>query len=356
MAIEIRLLKDHEAESANSFFNRIYNTNRSLENFKWEFQRGPNGKAIYVIAVDKNEKEEKIVGIQCAIPLEMISSDGSTVLTAKSEDTLVDPAYRGQKLFERMYELLFAECRNAGVKHIWGFTPAVKAFQRLGFEIPFQTSQALLVFKPLEAYRYLARLNATNTFATKSKILALSFLSWVKGFARLAIKAPGHQLRSIVFDSKPDVRPEKNGNDTTFMLRQTKSYLKWRIADNPFENTYLNFQTTSGDSVTGDIIINHRKDVSYIEQMIFQNNVTRQQRKEIIRAVIAEMEAKDPALIRVLCFNNNLQMQEQITVLEEVGFTHLARGNYFVWKTLNEPAAVSVEKIMFSRLFTQGNT
>src|SRR6478609_6485041 len=115
MPITIRLLQDHEVELANIFFNKVYQTNRPIENFKWEFLNGPFGKAIYTIAVDDSTTTHtKIVGIQCAIPIELISSKGKIVLTAKSEDTLVDPSYRGQKIFERMYELLFEECKKAG--------------------------------------------------------------------------------------------------------------------------------------------------------------------------------------------------------------------------------------------------
>jgi GNAT superfamily N-acetyltransferase len=356
MAIEIRLLKEHEAESANSFFNRIYNTNRTLENFKWEFHRGPKGRAIYVVAVDKNETQEKIVGIQCAIPLEMISSDGTTVLTAKSEDTLVDPSYRGQKLFEKMYELLFIECKKAGIKHIWGFTPAVKAFQRLGFDIPFQTTQALLVIKPLAAYRYLASLNAANSFTTKFKILALSLLSWIKSFQRFSINTSRYQVENIQLTSKEEILTSRVRDTRTFTLRQTPSYLKWRITDNPFHNQYENFQSRSGEVLSGDIIINHRLEVSYIEQMIFPARISDEQRTGIIRTVIEKMLEKQPALIRVLCFTNNAEMRREITLLRKIGFTYLDRGSYFVWKTLDEKPAINVEEIMFSRLFTQGNT
>ena len=57
------------------------------------------------MAIDNSGSENnKIVGIQCAIPLEFTDVKGNVQLSAKSEDTLVDPAYRGQKIFERMYD------------------------------------------------------------------------------------------------------------------------------------------------------------------------------------------------------------------------------------------------------------
>jgi GNAT superfamily N-acetyltransferase len=187
MAIEIRLLQDDELYFANRFFNETYKTNRSDKDFTWEFLNGPAGKALYVAAIDTAVTDRlKIVGIQCAIPLEMMCNDGTIILTAKSEDTLVDPAYRGQKLFERMYDLLFQASRDRGIKYIWGFTPAVKAFERIGFEIPFQASQALLVKRPLEASKYLSSLNAKNKRLDRLKILLLCFASYLKGKAYLS--------------------------------------------------------------------------------------------------------------------------------------------------------------------------
>jgi len=180
MAIQMKLLKDEELPLANQFFNDVYKTNRSFETFRWEFIDGPFGKAIYVGAIDDTFPQTKVVGIQCAIPIELISTSGKIVLTAKSEDTLVDPSYRGQKIFEKMYDVLFEESKKAGIKYIWGFTPAEKAFSRIGFDIPFKTQQALAVTQPMNAYRYLASLNTQNKRKQKIQIFGLSALTWMK--------------------------------------------------------------------------------------------------------------------------------------------------------------------------------
>src|ERR1035437_4339397 len=98
MPLEIRLIADSEYRAVNDFFNKARNVNRpametvrSYDQFCWEFMNGPGGKAIYAAAweVDKG-KEPAIVGIQCMIPLKMISSDGKCFLTAKGEDSLID--------------------------------------------------------------------------------------------------------------------------------------------------------------------------------------------------------------------------------------------------------------------------
>lgn len=178
MSIVVRKLSLEELPLANTFFNRIYHSKRSFSDFEWEFVNGPAGPAIYIGAVDTTIKEEtKIVGIQCAIPLKMLASNGEEILTAKSEDTLVDPDYRGLGIFDKMYQLLLEKCKQLGVKYIWGFTPAYKPFVRVGFKLHFKSSQLLYVQNPLKAFRYLAQLNPENQFIDKFKIMGLCILS-----------------------------------------------------------------------------------------------------------------------------------------------------------------------------------
>lgn len=356
MAIEIRLLRDDEDELANSFFNEIYGTDRPLENFKWEFRNGPMGKAIYVVAVDTASPATKVVGIQCAIPLELCNPKGTSILTAKSEDTLVHPDYRGQKLFERMYTLLFEECKKAGIKYVWGFTPALKAFERIGFEAPFKTSQTILVFRPWKAYTYLKTLNPSNTPTDKLKILGLCLLSFAKGLKRFFIFKTHLAFSEIAFSGKDKlISSYYQQRPQYFFLRQTEAYLNWRITKNPFHNRYKNFQAGVSSVPTADIILNVRSNVSYLEQAFFSPQLTEQERLGILRKAFAILSDDGTALIRAMCFETNPEAREQIKMLKKLGCLHLNRGNYFVWKSLDDDKTISAENLFLTRLFTQGN-
>jgi GNAT superfamily N-acetyltransferase len=239
MAVEVRLLEDNQAELANNFFNQVYKTNRSIENFRWEFFDGPKGKAVYVIAIDTAETNfQKIVGIQCAIPIEFTNADGIHILTAKSEDTLVHPEYRGQKLFERMYALLFEECKKAGIQYIWGFTPALKAFERIGFESPFKTTQALLVLKPAKAFSHLTKLNSKNKLSDKFKIFGLTVLSLCVGLKRFTTTVSKNTLEQTNVNNKEAIFNSYYKQTPYYFLRQSEVYLNWRISKNPFGNGY----------------------------------------------------------------------------------------------------------------------
>ena len=84
--INYRLATEEDIDSLLEIYNRLYQTNRSEDEFRWEFRDCPHGEGFYVIA----ESNGKVVGMQAIIPLRFRNEKGE-VLTGKSEDTLVDP-------------------------------------------------------------------------------------------------------------------------------------------------------------------------------------------------------------------------------------------------------------------------
>lgn len=352
MAIFVRLLADHEIHLANSFFNNIYGVSRSLSHFRWEFMEGPFGKAIYVVAIDEDNStnsEPKIVGIQCAIPIELLDGKGNTLRTAKSEDTLVDPSYRGQKIFERMYALLFTECQKNGIKYIWGFTPAQKAFERIGFEIPFKAEQALMVYHPRHAFQHLKSLNAKNTFKDKGKIWVLTVLSFLKG---LASRKPAMDIKEGTLENKNDLFKRYYGSTEYYALNETNEYMRWRLLDNPFANKYLCYQAWVQGEVVADVIINLRKEVSYIERIYLKDGVDL---KALLVAISKKCRESKSPLLRALCFSTNDHLRLQGRALSAAGFFYLDRGSFFVWKGLDPAVDIDPRQLLINRLFTQGN-
>lgn len=352
MSIEVRLMKREESHLANNFFNSIYKTDRSQKDFNWEFMEAPAGPAIYVIAIDTTINNNiKIVGIQCAIPIRLQDVQGNTVLSAKSEDTLVDPAYRGQKIFERMYDLLFIECEKAGIKFIWGFTPAKKAFERIGFEIPFEAHQALQVFRPIKSFSYLSKLNTANKISDKLKIAALSVMSWLGSLIRGRGKGKLVMV-SVPIEAKHHIATTFSHAEPYYFLDMSEAYLRWRLELNPFGNSYQSYQFFDNNKLVADAIVNRRASVAYIEQVVFDAAASFETRKQIVNAIVDTM--KDAPMIRVLCFDINRELKDQEALLKACGFVVLHRGAHFVWKSF-VGEAIDPRMIFLSRLFTQGN-
>jgi len=124
----------------------------------WEyFDPDLTREGMIVGALDGNV----LIGTQAYIPYRGWWKD-RTILTCKSESTLVSPDYRGQKVFDRMYALGFDLCRQAGVDCIWGFTTAVKPFAKVGFDVSGELYQEVLSWSPIKLYRAIRRGKSWN--------------------------------------------------------------------------------------------------------------------------------------------------------------------------------------------------
>jgi hypothetical protein len=368
MALEIRLLKNNEHVDVVDFFNNARNIDhkeqkdfRTLERFEWEFVNGPGGPAVYVIAVENEDPlHPTIVGTQCAIPLIMTSSGKEEIYTAKGEDTLIDiralKKYRNRDLLKEMYTLLFEECTKRGIQLIWGFTHIPATFQRVGFSSPIFATNAVMVIKPLPAYKYLSALNPHNTAKDKFKILGLSILSTMYGKKGvLAGKIPKEYActdrtranMELFYNAVPN-------NETYYFLKQDDQYTKWRIVDNSSDISYRTKQLFDGNKLLiAEIIYSHSKGIAYIEQMLFSHHLADTIRLGFIRKVISELQLGKSSIIRFVGFENNSIGKREARLLKKAGFIFAKRGASFVIKSLTENK-IDVDSLLLSRLYFQG--
>ncbi len=352
MNIRIRLLQAGEESRVNAIYNQAYGNIRPLSFFEWEFIQGPWGKAIYVIAEDVDHPELKIVGTQCAIPIVFCSTDGKKILTAKSEDTYVDPEYRGQKIFDKMYALLFEECIKQGIAFIWGFTYARKPFLNIGFQIPFESIQGVRVNNVFKAYRYLASLNPANKFLDRLKI----FLLCTYGYAVKLISGFSSGNSSEVESNTTIVRKRdcENGGKVYWSIDQTDEYSKWRFMHNPYGNSYVQYSSTDEFS----LVMNNRKEgFSYLEEMTFNFELSNEDKlRKIRKSINLNDKNYNSFLMRFWGFENSILNKDEIFLLKKCGFVFIpGKGTGFVWKPLNADSKISPENLHISRVFTQGN-
>lgn len=176
LELDYQIAREQDGERCNDFYNRTYSTDRSLEGWQWEFATDskPDDKLPFVFI----EGHGDILGTQAYIPITMIDQNG-VFATAKSEETLLHPKLRGKNAFANMYEILFAIARQNDVHGIWGFTPAGKAFRRIGFETPSSVTQLL---KP-RRIGFISRMRAAANEAAKASFL----VDTLAGLAALAV-------------------------------------------------------------------------------------------------------------------------------------------------------------------------
>lgn len=359
--VAISILKDVEIDEVISFYNRIYNETRTREKFVWEFHNAPSGKAIYVVAKDTDTN--KIVGSQCAIPIELIAQDGTVILTAKSEDTLVDPEYRGLNIFENMYQLLFEKCRENGIKYLWGFTSAKKPFLKLGFEIPYDQSQSVMAININAAYSYLSQLNPKNNFSSRFKIGTFCFISKM-----VSIKKSFGSQQSIDKDFSykelgkkilkeaelPVLMSARNG----FSIKLDLPFMTWRIENNPYHDKIFNVYFLSQNTMVANLIFNHHKDgVWFLVNDMYAETLTLKQKQAMLRKAVKGLLHQEKSaikLIRTWDFKHNALGNEELVMRKKVGFSHIDRGISFVWKSLDEHDTLKTADFNLSRIATQG--
>ena len=353
MSYEIRILNKHELNLANQLYAKVYGKTRSMNDFTWEFLEGPVDKAIYVGAFDGT----RLIGTQAAIPLYFVDKDGNRILTAKSEDTLLDPEYRGKGLFDKMYAVLFEECAKAGIVSVWGFTYAKKPFVKLGFEIPFETNNAIMVFNPIGSFKYLISLNPQNKLKEKAKILGLVILSYLKRLLFKSEKISGFRiLTSEVIENLLPLEITALASYDAQSLMMNTDYLNWRLSKNPYKNQYMEACLLDDkNDILASVIYNLRpKGVAYIEQILMVDNLNNQDRSALINKVLSELKLKGVNLVRFWGMQGSKVNLKEIELLEGNGFVFSGRGTAFVYKRLHDQA-VDSHNLLVSRLFTQGN-
>ena len=351
--VTYRLANTDDYVNVNAFYNRIYKANRTIEQFLWEFNDCPFGKSIYVIAEDNG----KIVGTNCVIPMDLITSDNRIVRTGKSEDTLVDPDYRGQKIFYKIYDFLFEKCKDYGIQIIWGFTSAKKPFENLGFKIPFAHQQALTVNYVWKSYKFLSSLNGKNKSIDKLKILGLCIISKAKSIVKLTTQKSIYRIEKvdkIVAGVADLIFANQIKADNTFAIHQSSEFQEWRIYSNPnFFRTHT-YGVYDREKLIALIVFNsHKNNVAYICQSTFHPDLAYAEKVKILKSVTDILHKEGIALIRTWLFSTNTVNSEEVSIFNESKYMFLNRGIGLVWKDLSN-TNLKPENFILSRIATQG--
>ena len=353
--VKYRLAQEDDYEKINDFHNRLYDSNRTIEQFYWGFHNCPFGQSIYVIAED----EDKIVGTNCVIPIDLVTSDKLIIRSGKSEDTLVDPEYRGQKICYNMYDFLFEKCNDQGIQVIWGFTTAIKPLKNSGFSIPFDNQQSLVVNNIWRSYKYLSSLNNKNRVIDKLKILGLCVISKIKTIGRLKCQLTGYCItedEKIVDVVNDLINSNLSSLNQSFAIHQNSDFQRWRIYQNPNYNkihTY-GFYDKYNNLIALIILNSHSNKVAYISQTtLFHEKLAVVEKIKILQYVTRKMFNLGICLIRNWHFDTNSLNKQEIKFFVDAGYTHLQRGIGFVWKELDN-INLKPEKFYLSRIATQG--
>lgn len=339
ISMDIKLVDDGEEILCNQFYNRIYKKNRTIDQWRWEFaQNNYKSPPIpYARVMDNGQ----VVGTQAFIPIRMIDSDG-IFWTAKSEETLVDPNYRGRQLFEKMYNLLFDYARINQFASIWGFTPAIKAFKHLDFSFPGKVDQIFIPFQNKSISSLLKKEDSSENVSRKNKFRRTAFLT-VGPAARVlsAVKLNLNKNSSLGgLAIKRWDKPEEQCGELcrqfiqqwggTTIYRDT-AYMQWRFFDNPYIKCIVK-GVYDQDRLLGWVAYNIGDDgLGYLIDLILIKADYTVAPKEIIKQLLIEAAIgcrnMGAAGIRGWHANNHPFDRLICEAAKEVGYYHIRKGH-----------------------------
>lgn len=373
----VRFLKEGEEEACNKFHNRLYGHRRTLSQWRWEFVpfKFKHPPIPFAVAED----DGRIVGTQAFIPVQMIDEDG-VYWTAKSEETLVDPAYRGRDLSVQMYQLLFDWAESNDFSCVWGFTTATKALQRAGFVVPGVTSQLFRPFSMRSVSVLLGhearvrRSGGANSRLKKFVVqLGCAGAQAISG-VRFAATGSGHWprgrggVREIRTLTSP---PLESGALCERFITQwggatiyrDSHYLQWRLFDNPWVKSIVLGAYIDG-KLQGWIAFGMGDDgmACVVDLMVVADDSRLSSPDDLVQVLLAEAVLRSRAMgatgIRAWRVNDHPVDRMLTRVARSLGFYHMKRGGPMVIQpTAGRPHRDPTDKSQewyVTRIFTEG--
>lgn len=354
--MQVEFLKDDDIEECNDFHNRAYGSNRTLKQWHWQFDPLLGGKRPFVVAKEGG----RVVGTQALMPITMLDAVGD-ILTAKSEETLVDSSMRGKGVFQKMYEPLMAYAREQGVKAIWGFTPAHKAFEGVGFHVPDRTSQLV---QPLSLRAAAAFGDAVGTGLRRMVLSTAIGAAALVSAARVALASDRTGgIRLQVLEQPPTeagalCREFVRGWGGVTILRDP-AYLKWRYYDNPAVRATL-LGAYRGEALVGWIAFSlDEASIGYVvDAMVLRAEDAQQILHALMLHAVLTLRSAGAVAIRSWRLNAHPFDQLISKVARGLGFYLLRRGEPVVLYLADGQEAASSLSLwndwFVTRAYTQG--
>lgn len=130
MAVDLIRAKESDAQEVVGFHNAYYGDRRTVAEWRWQFYDYlPQATVVTKLAADG-----VIAGTQAMMPVHL-RFGADTILSGKSESTLLRANLRGGGRMKALYEFAAVECRKNGMACLWGFSDQAKAFLGFGFQV-----------------------------------------------------------------------------------------------------------------------------------------------------------------------------------------------------------------------------
>jgi hypothetical protein len=232
--IELRLAAREDALEMVTFHNSYYGKVREPEHWLWEYQTYAPDKAVFAFA----RHHGRLIATQGFLPVH-IEVGNECVLSGKSENTLLLPPYRGSTVMSGLYEYAVQNCIDRGMQFMWGFTPVVKGFKRMGINY-YPDIEVLTRTANLRVEIFLRWRNSTPVWRRVGSIgkLVLDYilLKTRQAFLRIE-KGEGYEIRKgqIPEEALSELHARiKMKHKNIIWIKYDEKYLSWRVRKHPF--------------------------------------------------------------------------------------------------------------------------
>jgi GNAT superfamily N-acetyltransferase len=320
--IKYRIATREDYPAVLLLYNKMYKSNRRLEDFEWLIEDNPAGRATLFIA----SLGEIVVGMQSLIPY-LFLRNGKLFHTFKSEDTLVDKKFRGKGIFSRLYEMVHA---HAADTLVWGLTDKKEILTHVAMPSSERLTIAVSVKKPSLDYNK----NGFQRFVAKTLFysflyLKLSFrtkeMESVFTLKELSPKEYGKEDLQLFF------KEMSHNNPDTLYPKMELDYLEWRLTKNP---NLARYQIVCSYDDEGAImicsIIGLQDKNAYWQSFYAKPNVPKSEKIAHVVKLKEKIFDSRVNLIHSWLFECNTQVSEVKELFYQAGFSKVRDGLWIV--------------------------
>jgi hypothetical protein len=338
--------------------NRYYHDSRGPEHWLWAHGSDPDKLNVFTIA----KNGAKVIATLGRIPI-YLNIAGRIRLTAKTENVLVDPAFRGEALFSKLNEYSLNLCKQNNMQFIWGFTTATKVFRRFGDRIPQNNiSSNVAVLNIPVSLRYTW---SSNKSIKEKAIRSVQFVAMGILFRLKLLFAPMHQDQYIILPQSKS--PEdiirmydriRTKYENLISIHVSEPYLAWRIRNNPFIK-YKSYYLYEGEDLRAYAFLNVQNGFcSYLTDFTFEH---RKWGEQLLSRIIRDLQKYKFGLVVFWGNSSNSLCQQTISLLKSFGFLgrkepiHLMVRNLLL-KFTEEEVLLNPEVWYINGLWTEGSS
>jgi len=329
-----RKFSEKDKRELNDLYNLVASRSRTIKQFEWEWLKTPEGWGSMWLIVDK--EKERIIGHHGLIPIRF-SYFGRSILTGKTENTVMHPQYRGKGIYYPFEAKFLQESKERFQLNytVSGVAEQGRVRLKLGYGIVGNYARYVKVYKISQMNEIVASFLKEKVEKKCIRFLLSGLTKIISPVLCIFFLRRGPIDKNIKLEKVEDIKSiadewdrfwDHNKIHFRITVDRNSAYLKWRIFDNPsMKHTF--FLARKRGEIVGYVITMRKKDkFGRIVDLVAKDN-----EEKIFSSIIKEVEYKFKKKgIFVVMFNTLFSNNSLNKFLRINGFISFSN----IWKIL----------------------